>query len=211
MEVSEQQLATAVSWATATAVIYPALCGSKQLLRQAPALQGVAGTVIELSSAPHPLFVNCCDRGLWKVAAAVPWPAIAAILLYLPGIIVWAVFALRCKADTFLFLSTVATVSQDTVDAVTTTVNTTLITLTAGGTFIFGLAFVLAIARSVQAAGVLPNAWCPCGEQQSPVPALCRGHESTSRQSCLCMGTALLSMFITMQVCSTVNSMLLAA
>jgi len=85
---------------------------------------------------------------------------------------VWAVFALRCKADTFLFLSTVATVSQDTVDAVTTTVNTTLITLTAGGTFIFGLAFVLAVARSVQAAGILPNAWCPCGEYESPVPKL---------------------------------------
>jgi hypothetical protein len=74
------------------------------------------------------------------------------------------VYSLRCKASTFVFLSTVAPVSSETVDAVTSTVNTTLITLAAGGTFIFALLLVLAIARSIQVAGVAPNAFCPCGE-----------------------------------------------
>lgn len=52
--------------------------------------------------APARTHVN--SAAVWKGVAAVPWPAIAAVLLYFPGIILWAVFALRCKADTFLFL-----------------------------------------------------------------------------------------------------------
>eukprot|EP00878_Enallax_costatus_P036063 GHUV01040356.1.p1 GENE.GHUV01040356.1~~GHUV01040356.1.p1 ORF type:complete len:170 (+),score=50.54 GHUV01040356.1:240-749(+) len=101
-------------------------------------------------------------RSLWKVAARVPWPALLACCLYLPGIVLWAVYSLRCKANTFLFLTTVAPVAQETVDAVTNTVNTTLFTLAAGGTFIFALLLVLAIARSIQRAGVAPNNCCPC-------------------------------------------------
>lgn len=102
-------------------------------------------------------------RSLWKVAARVPWPALLACCLYLPGIVLWAVYSLHCKANTFLFLTTVAPVAQETVDAVTNTVNTTLFTLAAGGTFIFALLLVLAIARSIQRAGVAPNNCCPCG------------------------------------------------
>lgn len=40
------------------------------------------------------------------VATHVPLLAVAAVCLYLPGIALWSVFALRCKADTFIFLST---------------------------------------------------------------------------------------------------------
>lgn len=103
-------------------------------------------------------------RSLWKVAARVPWPALLACCLYLPGIVLWAVYSLRCKANTFLFLTAVAPVAQETVDAVTNTVNTTLFTLAAGGTFIFALLLLLAIARSIQIAGVAPNNCCPCGK-----------------------------------------------
>ncbi|KAF8066285.1 hypothetical protein HT031_002608 [Scenedesmus sp. PABB004] len=101
-------------------------------------------------------------RALWRVAARVPWPAVLAVCLYLPGIVLWAVYSLRCKASTFVFLTTIASVSQETVDGVTNTVNTTLITLAAGGTFIFALLLVLAIARSVQRSGLAPDAACPC-------------------------------------------------
>ncbi|KAF6254479.1 hypothetical protein COO60DRAFT_318071 [Scenedesmus sp. NREL 46B-D3] len=101
-------------------------------------------------------------RSIWKVAARVPWPAVLSVCLYLPGIVLWSVYSLRCKASTFVFLSTVAPVSSETVETVTSTVNTTLITLAAGGTFIFALLLVLAIARSIQVAGVAPKAFCPC-------------------------------------------------
>jgi len=67
--------------------------------------QGGSCTLLMASAGYQSNFVQCVlnvsmpacvlgRRGLWKVAAAVPWPAIAAMLLYLPGIILWAVFAL---------------------------------------------------------------------------------------------------------------------
>lgn len=100
-----------------------------------------------------------------KVYAAlyhnVPWLAVSAVSLYLPGIVLWAVFALRCKADTFIFLTTIAPVAPETVDGVSNLVNTTLIALTTTATFIFLLALLLAFARSVQKAGTAPNASIP--------------------------------------------------
>jgi hypothetical protein len=56
-------------------------------------------------------------------------------------------------------------VAPETVDGVTALVNTTLIALATTATFIFGLALVLAIARSVQRAGTAPNSAFPCGER----------------------------------------------
>lgn len=107
-------------------------------------------------------------RTLHKVYAAlynnVPWLAVAAICMYLPGIVLWAVFALHCKADTFKFLTTIAPVDDSTVDGVSNLVNTTLIALITTATFIFMLALVLAIARSLQKAGAAPNSSFPCGE-----------------------------------------------
>lgn len=107
-------------------------------------------------------------RTLHKVYAAlynnVPWLAVAAICMYLPGIVLWAVFALHCKADTFKFLTTIAPVDDSTVDGVSNLVNTTLIALITTATFIFMLALVLAIARSMQKAGAAPNSSFPCGE-----------------------------------------------
>ena len=109
-----------------------------------------------------------CSRLLSKVYASlynnVPWLAVAAICLYLPGIVLWAVFALRCKADTFIFLTTIAPVAPETVDGVGSLVNTTLIALITTATFIFMLALVLAIARSVQKAGTAPHSVVACGE-----------------------------------------------
>lgn len=96
-----------------------------------------------------------------------PWLAVAAICLYLPGIVLWAVFALRCKADTFIFLTTIAPVAPETVDGVSNLVNTTLIALITTATFIFMLALVLAIARSIQKAGLAPHSFIPCGECSS--------------------------------------------
>jgi hypothetical protein len=98
----------------------------------------------------------------------VPWLAVAAICMYLPGIVLWAVFALHCKADTFKFLTTIAPVDDSTVDGVSNLVNTTLIALITTATFIFMLALVLAIARSVQKAGAAPNSSFPCGEPGGP-------------------------------------------
>lgn len=108
-------------------------------------------------------------RTLQRVYAAlynnVPWLAVSAICMYLPGIVLWAVFALHCKADTFKFLITIAPLEPATVDGVSNLVNTTLIALITTATFIFMLALVLAIARSVQKAGGAPNSSFPCGEQ----------------------------------------------
>jgi hypothetical protein len=108
----------------------------------------------------------------------VPWLAVAAICMYLPGIVLWAVFALHCKADTFKFLTTIAPVDDSTVDGVSNLVNTTLIALITTATFIFMLALVLAIARSVQKAGAAPNSSFPCGEFFGPAAVvyckLCR-------------------------------------
>jgi hypothetical protein len=115
----------------------------------------------------------------------VPWLAVAAVCLYLPGIALWAVFALRCKADTFVFLTNVAPVAQETVDGVTALVNTTLIALATTATFIFGLALVLAIARSVQRARTAPNSAFPCGAR-----ALWPPPTPTSAASC-CVACAL--------------------
>lgn len=107
-------------------------------------------------------------RSLHRVYAAlynnVPWLAVSAICMYLPGIVLWAVFALHCKADTFKFLTTIAPVAPETVDGVSNLVNTTLIALITTATFIFMLALVLAVARSVQKAGAAPNSSFPCGE-----------------------------------------------
>lgn len=107
-------------------------------------------------------------RTLHRVYAAlynnVPWLAVIAVCLYLPGIVLWAVFALHCKADTFLFLTTIAPVAPETVDGVSNLVNTTLIALITTATCLFMLALVLAIARSVQKAGAAPNSSFPCGE-----------------------------------------------
>jgi hypothetical protein len=114
------------------------------------------------------LLVLLCRRTLHRVYAAlynnVPWLAVIAVCLYLPGIVLWAVFALHCKADTFLFLTTIAPVAPETVDGVSNLVNTTLIALITTATCLFMLALVLAIARSVQKAGAAPNSSFPCGE-----------------------------------------------
>jgi hypothetical protein len=123
----------------------------------------------------------------------VPWPAVLSVALYLPGIVLWAVYSLRCKASTFVFLTTVAPVAQDTVDGVTNTVNTTLITLAAGGTFIMAMLLVLAVARSLQISGVSPRSACPCGTlyvcstttsfaAPPPLPFLSFLHQDNSRQ-----------------------------
>jgi hypothetical protein len=115
-------------------------------------------------------------RGIWKWLAAVPWPPVLALCLFIPGIILWAIFALKCKHHTIVFFNTVAPVSSTTINAVSGAVNTTLITLAVGGGFVFVLAFVLAIARCIQQRKSAPNCWCPCGKLRQcarPMP-LCK-------------------------------------
>ena len=93
-----------------------------------------------------------------------PWPPVAAVLMFVPGVIVWAVFALRCQAHTLTFFTTVAPVPSETIDGVASAVETTLYTVIIGGSFIFILALILAVARRVQENGQAPDCMCPCGE-----------------------------------------------
>jgi hypothetical protein len=84
--------------------------------------------------------------------------------MFFPGIIIWAYYAIKCKEHTIIFFTTVAPVSSSIIDAVSGAVQTTLITLAAVGTFVFGLALLLAIARAVQHHKLVPDCCCPCGE-----------------------------------------------
>jgi len=103
-------------------------------------------------------------RGLWRVASRLPLGTLAACALYVPGVVLWAVFAIRTKDNTAAFFNSVAPVSSSTLDAATNAVLTTLITLVVGCSLIFLGAFALACARSEQTSGVESKSCCPCGE-----------------------------------------------
>lgn len=106
--------------------------------------------------------------GLWRVASRLPLGTLAACALYVPGVVLWAVFAIRTKDNTAAFFNSVAPVSSSTLDAATNAVLTTLITLVVGCSLIFLGAFALACARSEQTSGVVSNSCCPCAH---PTPS----------------------------------------
>ena len=97
-----------------------------------------------------------------------PLGAVAACLLFAPGVVLWAIFAIRTKDNTAAFFNAVAPVSSSTLDAATSAVLTTLVTLVAGCSLIFLAALVLACARHRQArgggGGRGGGGCCPCGE-----------------------------------------------
>ncbi|KIY93817.1 hypothetical protein MNEG_14146 [Monoraphidium neglectum] len=100
--------------------------------------------------------------GVWRWASHLPLGALTACCLFVPGIVLWAIFSVRTKDDTVQFFNSVAPVSSSTLDAATNAVMTTLITLVAGCSLIFAGAFILACARSAQTSGVKTKSCCPC-------------------------------------------------
>ncbi len=73
----------------------------------------------------QPCLSRC--RRCWHCLSLLPWPALTSVLLLIPGVIVWAVFANKCTNSTFAFFNVVTPVAPDTLAVASNAVYTTLV------------------------------------------------------------------------------------
>jgi len=103
-----------------------------------------------------------CRPVRW-VQLHVPIMPVVAVAMFIPGIILWAVFTTRCKHYTVQFFSIVASVSPDAIDVASSAVSTTVIAVVCLSVLVLGAALALATVRKLQQLGRHPDCWCPMG------------------------------------------------
>lgn len=113
------------------------------------------------------------------VQTHVPLLPLFAIMLFIPGAVLWAVFANRTKSHTLDFFNTVASVSPAAINTAGSAVGTTVVTLLCLGGVIMASALVLEVLRGMQQRGDHPDCWCPVGAAQG-----CRWR---IKSACVCL------------------------